>query len=94
MQSKHTPGEWEIIRRGTGPLDSITIRRNYTSGSYVAEINPEPTDDPQEVKANARLIATAPELLEVVKLIDQHSIGGSYLRERAAEVIARAEGRS
>lgn len=61
--SKHTPGPWII--RGEGSELRITARGEIVSG-VVAEVRtgwPHPAQR-DEQRANARLIAAAPELLE------------------------------
>jgi hypothetical protein len=63
---KHTPGPWEIQRTSalsiyvTQPHD----KPDRTPG-YYAEIR-RFTSDVEQVEANARLIAAAPELLEIL----------------------------
>ena len=46
-----------------------------------------------EVKANARLIAAAPELLEVCQLIDEEVCMGRVLQEKLNAAIAKATGK-
>jgi len=56
--ARHTPGPWEIL--GFGHIYSATaINIASTRGSLVLELN--------EMEANARLIAAAPDLLEACK---------------------------
>lgn len=64
----HTPGPWEIVSRGNGALDPLTVRVAFTSGAYVAEIRPAGSDDPTEVRANAHLISAAPDLLAACQM--------------------------
>jgi hypothetical protein len=100
MTTQHTPGPWEVIKHGRGPLDSITIRRDYTSGEYVAQIVPTNSDEPLTVAANARLIAAAPELLEACKLVikewERAKISTLSIEEHQSLIaaIAKAEGRA
>lgn len=69
MDTKHTPGPWEVIKSGRAPTDKMFIRRTWTGGQYVAEIKPSVNDDPEEMSANARLIAAAPALLAALEAI-------------------------
>jgi hypothetical protein len=71
MQSKHTPGPW-TVRPATGEGDNI-VTTLATSGARIntrlfeitADANPTPADQ----KANARLIARAPEMYEALNEI-------------------------
>lgn len=102
MGEKHTPGPWEIHR--TSHLN-IYIghshdRPNRTPG-YLAEVRRFTTDH-EQVEANARLIAAAPELLDALKALeeaarqvqcgemDKQSIDVERRKARAA--IAKATG--
>lgn len=53
MDTQHTPGSWQVESDGT------TVTMN---GECVI-VSPAPDSRPQDAKANARLIAAAPELL-------------------------------
>lgn len=98
--SKHTPGPWETIDGAevyptSGPTSFCPLARidGPWSGSslYV---------NASEAKANGRLIASAPELLESLKtvvvmlqdLIESCDVDESNACKRAAEVISKAEG--
>ncbi len=65
---KHTPGSWETTPVGNRKTPfQITGKDNI--GCVIADIHANIYDerlDKQEAKANARLIACAPELLETV----------------------------
>jgi hypothetical protein len=85
--SGHTKGPWKAeefdVVRATGPKEDRTIAFGALFGSESAD----------EAKANARLIAAAPELLEALKYLLE--LGGDDDRRIAAEAaIAKAEGRS
>lgn len=62
MDTKHTPGPWDIV---TAPHGTFIMGGTYT----LHRVGPSPTDE-----ANARLIAAAPDLLsaaqDVVKMLD------------------------
>jgi hypothetical protein len=61
MSTKHSPGPWKDI--------SESPSKTWIGNSYViAEVIRFP-EQQEESKANARLIASAPELLEVLKKI-------------------------
>jgi hypothetical protein len=55
--SKHTPGPWTVIKSGVS-VDAGMIRIRMEAGGW--------TD---EVKANARLIAAAPDLLAELRIM-------------------------
>lgn len=95
MNTKHTPGPWEAVEIGV-IAQKITSHGNF----YICSlIDPENEED----KANARLIAAAPELLEALKQIANHFDMDGYgpdawkklaleMAETARAAIARAEG--
>lgn len=100
---KHTPGPWEMktlktqcgICHTIGDFQSSRRQRPtyacvYDDGSDLG--HPEPT-----LLANARLMAAAPELLELLKWAVEHSdecLGDHSSRLQAAEnIIAKAEGK-
>jgi hypothetical protein len=67
--SKHTPGPWSTLHNIA--LGSTYIVSNPEKGLYIATIEIEPSQKTYappkiENEANARLIAAAPELLEMV----------------------------
>ena len=94
-ESKHTPGPWEIRKSGfimapdgAGQGDDV----------YIAEILIGP-DSPEvdEAKANARLIAAAPELLAALcEIMDDVDLGiqtvGNINGKNARAAIAKAKG--
>lgn len=99
MESKHTPGPWEAIGTAVyaetpnGSREIIFSRHNTRSGT------------PEEQRANAHLIAAAPELLEALKktaFVLKESGFVSPLTEEAFDdalgsaiaAIAKAGGRS
>lgn len=55
--SKHTPGPWTVD-------DNYLCAKVKDETIYLAKIHSWSKDAPEEGKANARLIAAAPELLE------------------------------
>lgn len=95
MSIKHTPGPWRMYEGNRGSFVFYGI-------ADVADMSPayvrQESDDAATMKANAQLIAAAPELLESLKEV-LYYIGdrkvttlGAMIRARAA--IAKAEGRT
>lgn len=66
--TSHTPGPWHGV---DGPNGSAYIIVGKTR--VIASLSAHPT--PGLVKANARLIAAAPEMLEVMKAVEKHYEG-------------------
>ncbi len=89
----HTAGPWEVKKALSG---SLCIRNGY--GFYLAEIF-QGEGIKEEIEANARLIAAAPELLDVCKMMLpylDHVVGQSNTnkaRTNAQAAIAKAEGK-
>ena len=94
----HTPGPWTLTKR-QGKLYVLT---NPDSQPFVGQIIATETTAP-ETKANLRLIAAAPALLEALELLVKNcggvpwSIGGpdlhdAYNKAEAAIAAARGEG--
>lgn len=93
---KHTPGPWEDDKT-TGPEPRITggPLRLIKSGGFVIAFVPMWLDDEHiEARANARLIAAAPELLALLK--DWREACGAMIHDELAAltdaVIAKATG--
>ena len=90
MSTKHTPGKWEICESGWFVISET---------AHICQMMGSRRD--KEKKANARLIAAAPELLEALKRIRDGFDGYDITdwkaiveenREVAANAIASAEG--
>jgi len=109
----HTPGKWEAVGEGMGseiygnvPFDSNCIEFTLKKGRqllFYAPFVQFPSKEYQEMQtANARLIASAPELLEagkeVLHIIEMCHIPGSSNPESATgklrKAIAKAEGKN
>lgn len=91
---QHTPAPWSIS--GVGPK-SRTIYR-ATSGSVypVCDVTADNLNryGAGDLDANARLIATAPELLEALKYVIEASMGGEkWSLDILQNAINKAEGR-
>lgn len=82
--SKHTPGPWV-----DGGYDVEASDRTLVCSMSGWR-------GPQATKANARLIAAAPELLEALKLADAALSGANMnmnvVQRKVSEAIAKAEG--
>lgn len=93
MEIKHTPGPWRInlYLGGAYAIDHVA-----PNGDHIARV--AVVDGLVETPANARLIATAPDLLDLLEEIERENyrgIGGisqHYERgERIRALIARAK---
>ena len=112
MTSKHTPGSWHVGKVGkyvpnrvyndNGWLVAITL--NYEASTINYEERPPYPELYEIQKANARLIAAAPDMMDVLKrlraLMDGKSSVGSSIRycdrelyDDIQDAIAKAEGR-
>jgi hypothetical protein len=101
--SSHTPGPWYVGREiGANQLTPrIEILRDvtYVEGAstttyYMAEVcYPTTTGNTvgaEERRANARLIAAAPELLEALREVRKCGNGGAKLSRRASDMVRAA----
>lgn len=89
QQAKHTPGPWHLIKNGPA-TSSVSA-----SGQWIATLSTRNNIE----RANARLIAAAPELLAALK----YMVAAQAMRwdaadrrvslEQASAAIAKAEGR-
>ena len=68
-ETKHTPGPWIIMEWDGNCIRIVQRNSDSTLGSPVADVCPRPPDRAEECKANARLIAAAPALLEACKAV-------------------------
>ena len=68
---KHTPGKWELAELVNPTL--ILHKKPDVQGCYrkIADCDLHPEADIQENIANARLIAAAPEMLELLQFINE-----------------------
>ncbi len=87
-ETKHTPGPWTILPGEQGRLPRYIISADRLPPlKMICELG---------TKANARLIAAAPELLEalthVLPLAEQAPGGGGYAIDTARAAIAKATG--
>lgn len=100
---KHTQGKWEVRNpkiKSTSYIDNIIVGVD-DSGTICGNVGTCMTE------ANANLIASAPEMLEALKKINNLELGGGFSSRLSAlddwarrvgeivrEVIAKAEGGS
>lgn len=90
MNSKHTPGPWEIEYNNA---DEASGGQWYTVGP-ARVLFPYNADAGVAIRAlaNARLIAAAPELLEVARRTAAAHDEGTPLGQLARAALAKAEG--
>ena len=96
--SKHTPGPWSVHRWSwptevTGPIHQVISSDNFLTAFVPAWDDPRPgeVEASEEAKANARLIAAAPELLEACK-VALGIIGFGAEHDQISDAIAKATG--
>ena len=96
MSNKHTPGPWTVTADGAGWYIECSPERGHSVAYIRAEIgeeDPDTSDDEKE--ANSRLIASAPELLEALKLIasaENSALDLAYCKGIARAAITKATG--
>ena len=91
----YTPGPWKVSLPDDRVLPYFRVYKDVHSALAkgiisIAEI--EPAVNPGEREANARLVATAPELLDMLKKICVFALPPD-VRKQVDAVIGRAEGR-
>ena len=98
--NKHTPGPWRTIESTNTTMRTV-VGPDFPGQGYIADVNLCRTNDAQDVdgEANARLIAAAPELLQLVKdMREAFYVKGTRkallaVMERSKSVMEKAEGR-
>lgn len=98
--SQHTPGPWQVVPQDmdTGAKWFDIRSATYGSVAHVSEVA-RSDEGRQFFRGDARLIAAAPDLLEVCKELEawarRHSPSDDWPIEctRASRIIAKAEGR-
>ena len=93
--SAHTSGPW-VIARTSGMQIYVTQPQDRPGRApgYYAEVR-RFTANHDEVEANARLIAAAPDLLDALELIlsaEDRGFGMDYVKGCARAAIAKAKG--
>ena len=87
--NKHTPRPWRTIESTNTTMRTV-VGPDFLGQGYIADVNGE---------ANARLIAAAPELLQLVKdMREAFYVKGTRkallaVMERSKSVMEKAEGR-
>jgi selenophosphate synthetase-related protein len=92
-KNTHTPGPWDVYAGKMKNGDRIINDGEGTPVAYAADYNEYAKDD--QVDANARLIAAAPDLLEAAQdalTAFQSGRNGSAAMVLLAAAIAKAEG--
>ena len=98
--NKHTPRPWRTIESANKTMRTV-VGPDFLGQGYIADVNLCRTSDAQDVdgEANARLIAAAPELLQLVKdMREAFYVKGTRkallaVMERSKSVMEKAEGR-
>ena len=89
--NKHTPGLWEAV--GNLVRSPMVQPQGLSKGVQIAECRDAYfLSHTEESKANARLIAAAPELLEALKWAVENPNDDAYWIEQARAAIAKATG--
>jgi len=101
MMSKYTPGPWKMTDVRKYRDEAFFEVSSNASIFWLAKVG-APDDDFEQAKANAHLIAAAPEMYELLKeqiecynqmpMSDLNYAGIEWIR-RARKVLAKAEGR-
>ena len=87
MDAKYTPGPW--MKSTHGGISKYSIWSS--SGQHIADTNTTKSIGFERCAANARLIAAAPDLLDVLEeLVAEFGVCG--LTEKARAAIAKATG--
>lgn len=88
--SKHTPGNWSVVDFKKIVSNSPKVTRGVGNYAHVATIESQPETAIED--ANAALIATAPQLLELLESILKTGYVTESSQRLANDVIARARG--
>ena len=92
--NKHTPGPWEIEERGSHSNQIVVIHELETPTGEPTWVEVwSPARRYEHQPANARLIRAAPDMLDVLKTIENdESQVPEWLWDRIQAVIEKAEG--
>jgi len=95
-ETQYTPGPWNV-KRTNGNMKGWRVDDSIGGVDITGEIRANDGGYSDEAKANARLIAAAPDLLDACKdalaTLNQHEGIPSETSDRLASAIAKAEGR-
>lgn len=81
--SKHTPGPWSL-HNFDGDTYRIVDDRDMADLSYVATVHYHEDYD-GETRANAKLLAAAPEMLEALKIVETRL---THLAQNSVDVVS------
>lgn len=88
--SAHTPGPWDFTVEASGHASVYRAGQNIPRGhKHIAQVC-QGEFSPDEVQANARLLALAPDLLAIVRVIADGQWTVAGIKERACRVLAQA----
>lgn len=85
----YTKGEWKVYWERPDAKDNSDCRIITDGGEVAIMLAP----DLNECKANAHLIAAAPELYEALGALVAAYVDEGLLAERAEQALAKAEGK-
>lgn len=103
-KAKHTPGPWDVYAGNEGhPVIHSPEFEKYAGGGIIGIAETRTVGEKEMEQANARLIAAAPELLEVAEILSDAlgylqsdgEIPAAYwkvLREKSCAAIRKAKG--
>ena len=89
MSAAHTPGPWRL-KLGKGVQYTYLV--SDRNGQDIANWAHYPNATKAQTKANARLIAAAPELLDALQGFIEGAESMGWCTEKARAAIARATG--
>lgn len=94
-ETRHTPGPWDISWGTYQDGEGHEVCEYRKQGQPLACIAKVCFHDDQdgETKANARLLAAAPDMLEALKMIRDGCGPDTWEGQKACAAIAKAEGR-
>lgn len=95
MKTKHTPGEWEVVRDSNPghPLLIYSKKAEHSVADVFKLVRPGQWITDEEAEANAALIAKAPAMLEMLEtLLGVLEGRDSYSPEALEELIKQAKG--
>jgi len=94
---KHTKGKWYVSKSYVSDKGiEIAIQSDVKQNGVGEDLWVAHLDDTEETKANANLIASAPEMLETLKQLRFDLSKDDYYKNHAADIdsiIAKAEGK-
>ena len=100
--SKHTEGPWKVDGKTELCITNVHDRSKYVGSASIMGSKDNCKELYEEAKANARLMAAAPELLEALEAIQKHwnYEGNAYgmddellpIMKKAKQAIAKAKG--